>query len=683
MLSLSDPTLKVPYIGETQAKRLSRMGILTVSDLLHHFPFRYEDYANKKPIRDVRVGEKATVEGEVWQIQNIRTRYGKFLTKAIISDSTGTVEAVWFNQPYLTRNIKSGQWVAIAGELTLFGGKPTFVSPDYEALGKKQEAGSKKPEGIHTGRLVPVYPETSRITSKWLRTRIYHLLEGGVDLSDVENLPSDMRERQDIIGKEKALRGIHFPDDQAQIKKARKRLSFEELFFLILSSLKKGRDWKKNPVAKPFKIKPFSPQIRAFIRDLPFRLTSAQAKAVNEILSDLEKDYPMNRLLEGDVGSGKTVVAAVAIYLAYLNGVKSILMAPTEILADQHLKTLTDILAPKGVKIAIHTGSKKSEQPNYQTTESPNNRITNYNLWVGTHALFYRKERYQDVGLLVIDEQHRFGVEQRAKLLERVKKMGFPHVLTLTATPIPRTLAFVLYGDLSLSILDEMPPGRIPVQTWVVPREKRGRAYHWIRKQIKEEKSQTFVICPLIEESEVETMKQVKAAKVEYEKLQKIFPDLKIGLLHGRLKAKEKEEVIGRFRKGDYDILVSTPVVEVGIDVPNATIMVVEAAERFGLASLHQLRGRVGRGSKPSFCLLFHELSSSDIVRRLKAMERISSGFVLSELDLKMRGPGELSGTKQHGFVQLKIAKLSDAETIKKAKEEAMRMLKLEEEKET
>jgi len=367
----------------------------------------------------------------------------------------------------------------------------------------------------------------------------------------------------------------------------------------------------------------------------------------------------MNRLLEGDVGSGKTVVAAAAIYIAQLNGVQSALMAPTEILANQHLKTLNQVLTPLGVKTSLLTGATRK-------------KIKDFDLAIGTHALIHKRAKFSKLGLVIIDEQHRFGVEQRGELVSRGKA---PHILTMTATPIPRTIALTLYGDLDLSVIDEMPPGRQAVKTWVVPPNKRNAAYDWIRKQVEKTLNQAFIICPLIEESRHETLQSVRAATSEFKKLQKeVFPDLKLGLLHGRLKSKEKNAVLEKFKKGKLDILVSTPVVEVGIDIPTATIMMIEGAERFGLAQLHQLRGRVGRGLQQSYCLLFTDFQGEKIIKRLKALERTNIGMKLAELDLQIRGPGEIYGTAQHGFFDLKVASFSDLPLIEKTRKTATQL---------
>jgi ATP-dependent DNA helicase RecG len=431
-------------------------------------------------------------------------------------------------------------------------------------------------------------------------------------------------------------------------------LSFDELFLLQLTAMERKLNWNKNLISNAFEVEKFRSKIDEFLAKLPFTLTGAQKRVIEEIFRDLAKTKPMNRLFEGDVGSGKTVVSAIAMFLSYLNGFQSVLMAPTEILAEQHYKTISQLLESFRIKVGFATGNKKI-------------KINDFDVLVGTHAVLSERINFDKLGLVVIDEQQRFGVEQRALIRSKGKN---PHLLTMTATPIPRTIALTLYGDLDLSILDEMPHGRKIIKTWLVPPEKRTNAYSWIEKQIKETKSQVFIVCPFIEESE--TMQTVKAASKEFENLQKnVFKNLKLGLLHGKMKSKEKEEVLGKFRDGKIDILVATPVVEVGIDIPNATIIVIEASERFGLAQLHQLRGRVGRGDKQSYCLLFTDSKSPQTIERLKAMEKHNIGAELAELDLRLRGPGEIYGTQQHGRKMLKIASFSDFDLIQKVRKEA------------
>lgn len=647
-MKLDTPISKLFMVGPIYAKRLKKLEIETVGDLMTYFPFRYDDFSLISPISRIQAGEKVTIRGEVLSIKNEYTKRGKRLQKAKVADETGEIEITWFNQPFLAKTIKVGERYSFSGKADWFGRKVVMVSPEHEKL--------KIPHTIHTGRLVPIYPETWGVSSKWLRSRIAPLL---LQVEDElkEYIPIKILLKEKLMPYKDAVLKIHFPENESAARKARERLAFDELFLIQLASLYRKKQWQKNQVSHQFTIN--QEKILAFLNQLPFKLTNAQKKSTREILKDLSSRRPMNRLLQGDVGSGKTVVAAIAVYTAFLNGYQSALMAPTEILAFQHYQTIKTMLQPLGVKVALQTGSIKFDKFD---------QLDKFDIVVGTHALLGKKLAFDKLGLVVIDEQHRFGVEQRAKL---IKKGKVPHVLTTTATPIPRTISLTLYGDLDLSVLDEMPKGRMKVKTWVVPQEKRKPAYEWIAKEIKTQNSQAFIICPLIEESEKETMKDVRAATAEYEKLQKIFSGFNLGLLHGRIKSKEKKEILENFQQGKIDILVATPVVEVGIDIPNATIMMIEGADRFGLAQLHQLRGRVGRGSKQSYCFLFSPSKSKKTSKRLKAMETMYVGMELAELDLKIRGPGEIYGIKQHGFPDLRVASFTDFSLIKKARSTA------------
>ncbi len=645
------PVSKLPYVGNYYSHKLKRLNIQTLEDLIYHFPFRYDDFSAIKMIEQALPDEKLSIQGVIWDIGNFRSRSGKFITRAVVTDQSGSIEAIWFNQPYLTKTLKTGTLVSLSGKLQMDGHRLKLISPSYE-ITKSQPSGQLPT--IHTGRLVPVYPETEGISSKWLRAKIAAILPHYLKtLKDF--LPEEIKTKLKLEELRSALLKIHFPKNANDVENAKKRLSFDELFLVQLAAALRKKDWSEKKKAPPMKIDKI--KIDHFIENLPFELTHAQIKAISEIIPDMQKTIPANRLLEGDVGSGKTVVAAICAYFAYLNEFETILAAPTEILAFQHQATLQELLSPYGITVGIWTKSKKIKG----------------DITCGTHALLTTFKANKQVGMVVVDEQHRFGVAQRAKLFLSESQKLTPHLLTMTATPIPRTLALTLYGDLDLSVLDEMPKGRKKIATFVVPRQKREAAYKFIEKHIKAGR-QTFIITPFVEKSE--TMATVKAAVVEFEKLRgKFKKGIKLGLLHGKLKSKEKEAVIKNFKAGKINILVATPVVEVGIDIPNATIMMIESAERFGLAQLHQLRGRVGRGKHQSYCLLFTDSQSENSLKRLKSMEKIHVGFDLAEIDLKMRGPGEIFGLKQSGFVNLKLADITDHELVAFTQREAKKII--------
>lgn len=646
----------ISSVGPFFAKKLKKLGIHTVKDLIYHFPHRFENYTLSSDIKTVQPGEIVTVKGQIVSISNQYTRTGKVLQKAQVSDGESTIEVIWFNQRYLPKTLPQGTWVSLSGKVDLFSKRITLIAPEYE-----KTTNNSNLDTIHTGRLVPVYPETSGVSSKWIRAKIAKILPNVI--SEIEEfLPQEIIKENNLMELKKALKLIHFPQDQELAQDAKRRLSFDEFFKLQILALTRKKNWQEKQDAHKLSID--EEKILKFLDNLPFNLTASQTKSIKEIINDLQKGQPMNRLLEGDVGSGKTVVAAFACFVAYCNNFRSVLMSPTQILSSQHFLTLKSILLPLGVNIELITGGKKKSNKNLEA-----------DVLVGTHALLQKAISLENLALVVIDEQHRFGVTQRA-LLSQKNKQARPHVLTMTATPIPRTIALTMYGDLDLSTLDQMPKGRMAIKTWVVPKQKREAAYKWIRDRVKGTDEQAFIVCPIIEESEFDTMKSVRAASKEFERLSKeIFPDLRLALLHGKMKAEEKEDVMKKMKEGNVDVLVATPVVEVGIDIKNATIMMIEASERFGLAQLHQLRGRVGRGDKQSYCLLFTEIYSSKIFTRLKALEKNLSGRQLAEIDLKLRGPGEIYGTLQHGFPQLKIGSYSDVDLIKKARNAAEKIL--------
>ena len=661
-MQLNTPLTSLPGIGPYLEWKLKNLNLFTIQNLIYHFPFRYDDFSNVSTSSETKIGEKVTLQGEIWSIKNIYTRYGKILTQAVFNDGTMPINLTWFNQSWLTKQIQTGDRLQVSGKLTKYKSKFSIIMPQWERVG---DSGPPKGRGtgysktIHTGRLVSVYPETEGLTSKWIRAKMDQILPQVID-KIVDPLPDDIKAK--MLSLQTALRQIHFPSSWEEAEKAKERLAFDELFFVSLATQKARAEWKKKPTVEKLQIP--NNKLQKFIKALPFKLTGAQERVLKEIISDLEKSQPMNRLIQGEVGSGKTVVATAVIYLIHKNGLKTLFMAPTEILAFQHYDTISNLLSSFGITVGIYTGSRKK-----LASHSSSGEANVVDVVVGTHALLSSKLNTPNIGLVIIDEQQRFGVEQRTVLRNKAK---VPHFLTMTATPIPRTVALTLYGDLDLSVIDEMPKGRQIIKTHLVPEKKRKDGYKFIEKKIRGG-DQAYVITPLIEPSE--TLLTAKAAKEEFEKLKKIFPKLKLGLLHGRLKSKEKEEVLKDFREGKINILVSTSVVEVGMDVPNATIMVIEGAERFGLAQLHQLRGRIGRGAKQSYCLLYTSGPSAEHRSRLKYLETTFDGLKLAELDLKIRGSGEIFGVRQSGRFEFKIASFSDIELVEKTKEAARKLL--------
>jgi ATP-dependent DNA helicase RecG len=641
-MDINSPASVLPLVGPVYQQRLEKLEIRSISDLLHHVPHRYLDFSHTVTITFASIGDTVTVKGEVVSFKNQYTRSGRQIEVLELQDSTGKVQVIWFNQPYLVNSIKVGDQLAVAGELTWFGRKKAFISPEY---------------GINsTGRIVPIYSETAGISSKWLRARIKDLFTRLAPIP--EFLPKATLEKLGLIGYWEALLAVHFPQSLEEAQKGRIRLAFNELLAIQTASLNKKIAWQKNHTV--YQLKTDKLALQEFVQSLQFKLTQSQQSAIEDITHDLSGEIPMNRLLEGDVGSGKTVVAAAAIFQAFINGYQTVFMVPTQILAQQHFNTLKQLFEPYKIRIALVTGAGIVKD------------IGKTDVFIGTQALLNQKTLFEKTALVVIDEQHRFGVEQRELLIKRSGKRTYvPHILNMTATPIPRTIALSLYGDLDLSTLNELPPNRQKITTWVVPSAKRDAAYEWIKTQ----KTQVFIVCPLIEEGQTETTISVKSAKKEYENLLKIFTGLKLDLLHGKLTAGEKNTVIAKFKQGETDILVTTPVVEVGLDVPNANIMLIEGTERFGLAQLHQLRGRVGRGSTKSYCLLFTDSESPKVITRLTAMQKNLTGFELAELDLHLRGPGEIYGVRQHGIPALKIASWQDIDLIKKAKEVATSLI--------
>lgn len=641
-------------VKEKYASKLQRLGITTIEDLLLHFPFRHEDFSRFTPIAFARPGTKTTIKGRVYGITTGQTRYRRMkLTEAKVSDGTGTLRVVWFNQPWVAKNLYGVAEIFVAGTVELDHG-PVMKNPLYERV-------SDDPR--HAGRLVPIYHETAGLTSRWFREKVRMVL--GLADGLEEFLPPATRRRHALLARGEAVHQMHFPATAQSLEQARTRLGFEEMFLLQLAA-EQAKRLRQQEVgyAIPFD----QAAARAFVAALPFRLTNAQRRAAWQILQDMERPVPMNRLLEGEVGAGKTVVAAMAMHHAAGAGYQSVLLAPTEILARQHADVVEGLLRPFGVTVALLLGSTPASQRDLVLAGLSDGSLA---IAVGTHALIEEGVRFRRLGLAVVDEQHRFGVHQRLAL--RAKGERPPHFLSMTATPIPRTLGLTAFGDLDISEIDELPLGRRPVDTRLVRPDQRDGAYALVRDQITAGR-QVFLICPIIQESD---KLGVRSASAEVEKLRtEVYPDLadRIALLHGRLKPAEREAVMERVLQGEVAILVATSVVEVGIDVPNATVMLIEGAERFGLAQLHQFRGRVGRGAHPAFCLLFTDLDDAENLGRLQAVITHRSGFELAEIDLRLRGMGELYGERQHGF-DLKVADLFDLALIKQAREEAHQVL--------
>lgn len=692
-------------------QRLRKLGIKKIQDLFFHFPYRYLDYSKITPIEEIKeedifssITETETITREqsqfycvvglIKKIVTIRSRYKKIqVTEALVEDISGQgqIRAVWFNQPYLVQSLRAGTKVALVGKVTF---RPKlFTSPDYEIINNINDQ-----ELIHTCRIVPIYSVTRGLSSKWLRYFLKPILNQYADQLS-EYIPAEIRKKHDLMTIKDAIREIHFPTTVDLAEKAKYRFSFEELFLIQLSILKERQ---KIQSQKSFNIKFNLEKTKKLIDSLPFTLTQDQKVATWEILKDLEKDYPMNRLLQGDVGSGKTVVAAIAALNVINNGYQVVLMVPTEILALQHFENISQLL--KGFKIRVGLLTSKNSKVSIQGKitdlkkselfeEVKNQKI---DLLIGTHSLIVGVLRLKSVkatsrlifkklALIILDEQHRFGVMQRASLLRLSKEKIIPHTLSMTATPIPRTLTLTIYGNLNFSVIKEMPKNRKIIITRNVPNDQRDKAYKFIREKVKNGE-QVFVICPRIEKRDIEdnspvvvlkpsSWDDVKTVTKEYEKLSRqVFPNLKISMLHGKIKSREKERILKDFRDKKSDILVSTSVIEVGIDIPNATIMMIEGAEHFGLAQLHQLRGRVGRSDKQSYCLLFS--GKEEISQRLMAMEKIHNGFDLAEKDLKIRGPGDFIGNRQWGFPDITMSALTDLNLIQKAKDSALEILK-------
>ena len=640
-------------VGPRHAETLTKLGMHTLGDMLYYFPRRYDDYSQLKPIKTLWYGEQVTVIGTIQNVTTRPIRGGKAsIVEVILSDGTAALRLSFFNQPWLANRFKQGDALSVSGKVDQYLGRLVMNSPDWEAV---------ETENLHTNRIVPIYSLTERVAQKWLRGLMKQVIEyWAPNVPDA--LPESVRSSARLMPLAEALLQVHFPDSQDKLKAARERLAFDEIFYLQMGVLRQKRDWK-SAEAKRFPVA--DEWLGARLAGLPFTLTSAQQNALNDIRKDLDSGQPMNRLLQGDVGSGKTVVAALAAGIITSNGAQVAILAPTSILAEQHYRSITnllkELLQPEEIRLLV--GDTSEAEKEEIRAGLANNTIK---IVIGTHAILEDPVQFAELQLAIIDEQHRFGVEQRAQLRS---KGTSPHLVVMTATPIPRSLALTLYGDLDISIMNEMPAGRQPVNTYVLRPQERERAFTLLRGQIKDGK-QAFIIYPLIDESE---KIEARAAVDDYETLSKeVFPDLKLGLLHGRMRPSEKDETMLKFRDRKYNILVSTTVVEVGVDVPNATVMLIEGADRFGLAQLHQLRGRVGRGSAQSYCLLIPTHENAAENERLLAMAESNDGFLLAEKDLQLRGPGEFLGTRQSGYASgLRMASLTDVQLIEKARTQA------------
>lgn len=660
----------VKGVGPKVANLLNKLGIFTAKDLMFYFPKRHIDYSSRTLIRNLKEGQDCTVIGEIKSISAYNTAKGLGIVSLSVTDGTGLVKLNFFYakaSKYLLERYKSqfirGSNIIISGKAKIdkFSGIFTIDRPEYQVLSGDFEEKSS----LNIGRIVPVYQLVEGLNIKFLRRAIFNALEKYLDAIP-EVIPDAIKERNNLLDRKTALKQIHFPENEELLERARFTIVFEEFFLLQLKLATIREENAKNIKTIPLKIKK-NGLVKKFLDSLPFELTGAQDKALKEILKDIASDMPMQRLLQGDVGSGKTVVACAMLLSAVENGYQGVLMAPTEILAQQHFNNFVKWLAPLGLSAGLFIGSNRTKLRKQLETDLKNGQI---NIAIGTHALIQENVQFNNLGAIVIDEQHRFGVKQRSKLLSKGKN---PQMLTMTATPIPRTLALTTHGDLDFSIIDEMPKNRKPIKTALIKPGQRKQLYKLIKDEVKNG-HQAYVVYPLIDESETLS---AKAATIEAQRLsEEVFPDLKIGLLHGKLTPAEKDEVMDDFKRGKYNILVSTTVVEVGVDVPNATVMAIENAERFGLSQLHQLRGRVGRSELQSYCVLVPQKANQVSLERLKVMEETNNGFIISEKDLQLRGPGEFLGTRQSGMLNFALADLvKDTKILELARKEAFALV--------
>ncbi|OGF27748.1 ATP-dependent DNA helicase RecG [Candidatus Falkowbacteria bacterium RIFOXYB2_FULL_34_18] len=649
MLDLNSQLRNIHGVGKSIASRLKKIGLETIEDLLFYFPFRYEDYSRQAKISELQTGTNVNIVGAIELIHNKKSPRKRIsITEAIISDQTDQMKIIWFNQPFISKNLKPGDMVSLSGKVEQDYTGIIMKSPNYEKITNNQS--------LHTQGLIPMYHLTANITQKQIRFLIKQIIHLSSLLTDW--LPKETIRRQGLLSLKEAIWNIHFPKNFSDTEQAKKRLAFNELFLIQLrSQIIKNDIAGKTAESIKFKEK----ETQEFVKNLPFQLTDDQKKASWQVLQDMEKEKSMSRLLQGDVGSGKTIVAVIAMLNTALNKKQSVLMVPTEILAGQHFNSVCKILKNFNLKIGLISRTAKMANFDIKSEKKkdiPRKIAEGAQIIIGTHALIQEKIKFKNLALTIVDEQHRFGVAQRKTITEKSgNNKTTPHLLSMTATPIPRSLALALFGDLSVSVINEMPKGRKPIITSIITETNRAQAYEFIKKEIKAGR-QAFVICPLIDISD---NLGVKSVKEEYEKLDKnIFPDLKINMLHGKLKAEEKNEIMEKFLQNKTNILVSTSVIEVGVDMPNATIMLIEGADRFGLAQLHQFRGRVGRSNIQSYCFLSSDNNGQKTLDRLHSMVKYNSGFDLAKIDLKFRGPGEIYGIAQTGFPELQIASIFD-----------------------
>ena len=653
----ASPTI-LAGVGDATAENLARLEIQKVVDLLWHLPARHEDYSQLRTIDQLQPGEQVTIIANLWDVKTRKISMKREMVQGIVADSTGTLHATWWNK-YIVKQLKPNSTMRFSGKVGLYMGQKTLDNPLFEDVDT---------EMVSTGRLAPVYRLTEGLSQKKLRELIRQALEEFAHFMS-DPLPVTLRTAYQLPDLPTALQQVHFPDNQEALTQARKRLAFEEFFYIQLGVLQRRRELQRNPATA---LPSDAALLEQFTGRLPFALTGAQQRVLGEVARDIARTVPMTRLVQGDVGSGKTAVAAGAMWVASANGIQSALLAPTQILAEQHHRGIARVLEglprPDGqpLQVALLTGRVIGTERERILEELRSGAI---DIVVGTTALIQEQVEFNNLGFVVVDEQHRFGVEQRGAL--RTKSAKQPHLLVMSATPIPRSLAMTIYGDLDVSVIDEMPPGRMEVKTKLFRPRERERLYSFLRREVKEGR-QAFIVYPLVEESD---KLDVGAAVEEHKRLsEEVFPDLRLALLHGRMSGSEKDEIMRAFAANDYQILVSTSVIEVGIDVPNASVIVIEDAERFGLAQLHQFRGRVGRGQHQSYCALVSKADTPEAGERLQALADTNNGFALAEKDLELRGPGEFLGTKQSGLPELRIAHLSDVTTLALAREAAQKL---------